>query len=203
MTAAAVACNPQPMRALLRANDVRRTLAQLKDDLGKLDRRAGLLEGARLLGERPDEIGSLKIHAFLVALPRVGEAQAKRLLYRGDEHIWPLKRVSQMTTRQRMQIVGKLAVMASQVEPALKPDEVAILEFIALADGEGPTLAYNIAEHLEVSPRGMGARLNRLAQLQLVDRVVCRQSSTFRSDQLYGWVLLAAGREALQEEARR
>jgi Mn-dependent DtxR family transcriptional regulator len=73
-----------------------------------------------------------------------------------------------------------------------------ILEFIALADGEGCVLAHDIAAELDVSPRSMGGRLMALEQRDLVRRIVVKKRASFRSDQLHGWQLTRWGLEAIK-----
>ena len=81
----------------------------------------------------------------------------------------------------------------------LRPEQKAILDFIALADGEGSTLAHDIAMEIDVPPRSMGFRLRRLEELGLVQRVVVRERPSWRSDQLHGWVLTDAGRDVVYD----
>lgn len=82
-------------------------------------------------------------------------------------------------------------------QPGLSDNQRAILEFIALADGEGSTLAHDIAVEIGVPPRSMGFRLRRLEQMRLIDRIVYRKRASRRSDRLHGWVLTDRGREAI------
>lgn len=70
-----------------------------------------------------------------------------------------------------------------------------IIDFIALADGEGLTLAHDIAAELDLAPRGMGFRLRALERKGLIERKIARRRPSLNSDHLYGWRLTPKGRE--------
>jgi hypothetical protein len=76
--------------------------------------------------------------------------------------------------------------------------ERAILEFLSLSDGEGCTLAHDIAVEVGVKPRSMGGRLRELERCAFIKRVLVRRARSAWSDKLYGWVITDAGREVLR-----
>lgn len=76
-------------------------------------------------------------------------------------------------------------------------NERAILEFLALADGEGLTLAHDIASEVGVTPRSMGARLYALETCGFVKRGLVRKPGRY-GRRFHGWVITEAGSEVLR-----
>ena len=106
----AVAERQQRDAALESANTVRSAMRLWKEEMAALTATAGRREAARVLMEEPGRVGSLTVHAFLVAVPKIGEEKARRILCgRGEGwYIWPFRRVRELTARQRELIAERL-----------------------------------------------------------------------------------------------
>lgn len=78
----------------------------------------------------------------------------------------------------------------------LTAEQKRILDFLAPADGEGLTLAHDIAYDLDIPPRAMGAKLCALEQRGLVRRRIVTRAKTPRQSHLYGWEITVEGWDA-------
>lgn len=100
----------QAMDALARANRNRHLAKDWKDEIGALTPQEARQRAAAVLLEEPGSVGGLTIHAFLTAIPRLGDAKAQRMLsYRAEGwYIWPFRRVRDLTDRQRARLAELL-----------------------------------------------------------------------------------------------
>ena len=104
----------QRQAALDLANETRIAAATVKRHLGGMGRQDAMLEAARLLATDTSEIGTVKIHTFLVAIPRIGDVAVRKLLNdrKTGWYVWPFRRISELTIRQRLTIAAQLQEMA-------------------------------------------------------------------------------------------
>lgn len=169
------------------ANNARSTVADLKRHLKTLGAHGATLEIARILGEEPERVGFMRIFELLELAPRLGEVGASKILRRQNPLIWPLKRVRNLTARQRMLLVAELVQRAERHRHSAIT--LAILDCIDCL-GE-PALASDISVATEMAPRAMGPRLEGLEKRGLVRRVVPKAR---KSRDPCGWCLTEAGR---------
>src|SRR5690348_17343665 len=96
----------QRFQALENANEVRSSLRLWKLEMAARPHHQAIQEAARILRDDPESVGGLSIHSFLVAIPRIGEAKAQRLLTNRAEgsYIWPFRRVRALTDRERRRL---------------------------------------------------------------------------------------------------
>ena len=92
---ATVAHSSQSMEALTTANLGRTDAARAKRRI----RDGGYQEACEILLREPESIASMRVYQFLEAVPKLGEVKARKILVR--RQIWPLKRVGELTMRQR------------------------------------------------------------------------------------------------------
>src|SRR5438105_15775499 len=90
----------QRTAALATANQARMDGADFKREMGALTPRRARARAAAVLRFEPDSVGAMRVHAFLECLPGVGDAKARRWLVCAQ--VWPLKRVRELTDRQRL-----------------------------------------------------------------------------------------------------
>lgn len=110
--------------ALLKANLKRSKGRELKSALSAGKPKVGsdawswaVREAGRAIVEDVDMIGFIRVHAFLDAIPRIGEVGVRLVLRKaasGTEPIWPLRRVRELTDRERRSIAAELERLASQ-----------------------------------------------------------------------------------------
>jgi hypothetical protein len=83
---------PQHMRALADANVIRVGQANLKKELAAMPRNEALDHAAYLLENPNDWVGRMNLRALLVAIPRVGQANALRFMQEAGVHTGALSR---------------------------------------------------------------------------------------------------------------
>jgi hypothetical protein len=88
----------QRMEALTRANHIRVRRAQLKRDL-----KAGAVHIADLLADPPSEVLTAKVYDMLMAVPRLGQVKATRVLTQC--RISQSKTVGGLSDRQRAELL--------------------------------------------------------------------------------------------------
>ena len=93
----------QRRTALVTANTARRDGKEAKRRIRDL----GYREASRILIEEPELIAAMRVHAFLEAVPRMGDTKVRKLLV--AQAIWPLRRVGDLTVRQRRVLAVELA----------------------------------------------------------------------------------------------
>ncbi len=91
----------QRLRALEKANQVRRARAQLKRELA-----AGSLELARVIAEPPPCTQTARVRELLLVVPGIGPARASRALTHC--RIADTKTVSGLSSRQRTELIELL-----------------------------------------------------------------------------------------------
>ncbi len=91
----------QRLRALEKANDVRRACAELKRELA-----AGRITLAQILGDPPPCARTAKVRELLLAVPKIGPAK----VHRGLAHcrIADTKTVTGLSDRQRSELIELL-----------------------------------------------------------------------------------------------
>jgi len=104
----------QRFLALELANQTRLAGRELRERLRVLPRREGYAEVARLLCDEPETIGALPVHKLLEAIPRVGPEKVRRLLVK--QRVWPLRRVRELTARQREVLAVALVAESERLE---------------------------------------------------------------------------------------
>jgi hypothetical protein len=92
----------QWLRALGRANDVRRRRADLKRELA-----AGTLSIVDVLADPPTHAETAKVRQLLLAVPHLGPVKARRLLLHCQ--IAESKTVAKLTDRQRAALIEELS----------------------------------------------------------------------------------------------
>ena len=68
-------------------------------------------EAAALLAGEPSPVWCMRIHLFLDSVPTFGDERVRKVLQR--HRIWPLKRVRDLTERQRLLLAIELERVAS------------------------------------------------------------------------------------------
>ncbi len=95
--------------ALLSANTIRCEQARVKRRLAGMSRVDAAREVARILVEDPGSVGTFQLWALLDAIPGIGEVKIRRLLMRDGVAWWPLRRVRDLTVRQRCELADRLS----------------------------------------------------------------------------------------------
>jgi len=101
MTASAIACGPQHMRALQRANEVRLARAELKRRV--MD---GEMTAAAVILDSPWEAESMAVAELLMSQHRWGHTRARRFL--AAIPMTETKTIGSMTDRQRRTLASLL-----------------------------------------------------------------------------------------------
>lgn len=94
-----VADQSQCMAALKVANEVRAAGAKVRRELRGLSFRDGTRLAARMLGDRDPRIQAMPVGRFLLAVPRVGDDAAARILRSADVRL-SNRKVRDLTDRQ-------------------------------------------------------------------------------------------------------
>lgn len=179
---------PQRMRALERANRIRRHKAALRRDLGRLDSAASIMEASRIVREIPDGTEHFEAGELLLAIRKMGKVKARPILARWGVSVWcPL---TQMTERQRRGVAcdledlargrahGHLGVLSEMARH--------ILLEVARADEMGVT-ARDLGRTLGINGMSASALLNGLH----VRGLISRERLTSKANL---WLITAAGR---------
>lgn len=134
---------PQHLAAQRHGNDIRLRRAQQRTRVAALDPQPGREVLADLLDEHPYYLDSVTIEALLRWPKRTGACHVERVLVRLE--IWPLRRVDQLTDRQRR---GVIAWLRHGELPACRPVLSAVS---AAAAAPRPTSAAQHADALAVA----------------------------------------------------
>jgi hypothetical protein len=106
---------PQPLRALERANRIRLARAELKRRIAD-----GELTAAEVILDCPQEASSWTVRELLISQRRWGMTRCRKFLDRNQ--IGELKRLGDLTERQRRLLVGQLDA-SSTLEDQQRPAE--------------------------------------------------------------------------------
>lgn len=91
----------QRMDALERANNIRSYRANLKRDM-----KAGRVRASDVLTRPVDEVQTMKVHALLLAIPKLGRVRVNKVL--DVERISPSKTIGGLSDRQRYAIANAI-----------------------------------------------------------------------------------------------
>ena len=144
---------PQRMRALERANEVRLKRAELKRQIGD-----GHLSAADVILELPDEAKNWSVGELLKSQRRWGSIRSHKLLT--GLHISEKRPIGDLTMRQRRLIAERLAVHAAR--------QLAVHEQHRLETPEAPRVGVQEALRVGVPEETPGLEIRESRELQLV-----------------------------------
>lgn len=183
---------PQRMRALDRANDVRRLKTSVRTRLRTLDSAESAMEASRIFREMPDGTGVLEAGELMLAVFRLGKVKARPMLARWNASVWCP--IGDLTERQRAGLAGELEdLSAGRLVHGRKvlheTSRLALCE-IAATDEMGIT-AGDLAARIAVHPLGIGSLVRGLCCRGLVTRERLTSKKGL-------WLITAAGRREVE-----
>lgn len=101
----------QRMMSLVEANERRMGPAAFRAECRALGFRDAVLLAANVLVSDPERVEGMRVYRFLESVPFVGDVKVKKLL--SQRQIWPLKRVRELTLRQRNELALVLSRYAN------------------------------------------------------------------------------------------